>query len=207
MMFSPLSYDVDKLGGITGVSLSTIERLFVEKKRSNEILTSITDFVTGWRALLGDPRSLFAIGAPGICGREGCASPAITVVGFSDVVFASRQGVPVEDAIVAVCRQHKTEFFGVDQHMKTELVTLKANVVTLEEAMRSLEEEKRSVEEEKRSLEEEERFVEEEQRSLEAQVATLKTDMATSRDRVDALEGSIDSLEEEKRAEEEHWFQ
>jgi hypothetical protein len=61
MMFSPLSYNVDGLRGITGVSLSPIERLFARKKLSDEILTSIEAFLIGWRVVLGDPQILIFV--------------------------------------------------------------------------------------------------------------------------------------------------
>jgi hypothetical protein len=77
---------------------------------SDVVLTSIDAFVTACRAVLGAPRRLFAGGTFGICGCEGCASPSITVVGFSDPSFALGQCVSREDVVTAVCDKHKKDF-------------------------------------------------------------------------------------------------
>jgi hypothetical protein len=111
MMFSTLSKDVAGLGGITAVSFSTIRRLFAGTLLYDEVLTSIEAFVTGWGAVLGAPRRLFA-GAPGICGRAGCVSPSITVVGYSHPSFALGQCIAREDVVTAVCDKHNKVFFG-----------------------------------------------------------------------------------------------
>jgi hypothetical protein len=221
MMFSPLSKGVAGLGGITSVSPSTLRRLLVEgKDLSEEVLTSIEAFVTGWRAVLGAPRFLFAGGTPGICGRPRCLSQSVTVVGYSHPSFTSGQCVAHEEVITAVCDEHDRAFFGKPpptkyQPCKAENVTLKTQVDTLEARVDTLEAEKRSLEgvvralatqvvtlkEEKRSVEAEKRFVEEAARSLEGQVATdlatLTTDLATSRARVAELEEEMGDEEEQ----------
>jgi hypothetical protein len=209
MMFSTLSKGVAGLEGITAKSFNTIRRFLFEDgiDLSDVVLTSIDAFVTAWRAVLGAPRRLFAGGTFGICGREGCASPSITVVGFSDPSFALGQCVSREDVVTAVCDKHKKDFLvWTNPHqpntnsislknvtLKTQVNTLEAQVNTLYAQVVTVEEEKRSVEAQVATvktglvtsrvqvgaLEVEKRFVEEEKRSLEAQVVTLTTDLAT----------------------------
>ena len=149
MMFSSLSTDgggVDGLElpvGTKGVSSSTMTSLFAKKPLGDETLASIQVFITAWRALLGAPRSLFAGGQVGVCMREGCDEPSVTLVGFSTASFTTERCVRVEDALLSVCVQHKKKFYGSAQNYyqiyKTQAQTLwvqvgelKARVDTLE---------------------------------------------------------------------------
>ena len=111
MVLSPLTRNVPGLSSISGVGDSTVGRLYRGIILSNELLTSIEAFINGWCAALGAPRRLFASGAPGICGHEGCASLAVSVIGFSTPKFAMNHCVPVLGEVLAVCGQHKDEFF------------------------------------------------------------------------------------------------
>ena len=215
MMLSPLprrDAGVARLGGITGVSPSTLRRFLVEGTNlSDELLTSIEAFVTGWRDVLGAPRFLFAGGTPGICGRLGCVKSSITVVGFSHPSFTSPQCVAREEVVTAVCDEHYRAFFGKPaptkyQQWKAGNVTLEAQVVTLEEEKCSLEAEARSVEEAARSLEAQVATLKaqvvtlkEEKRSVETQVVTLTTDLATSRARVAELEQANRTRQRQRR--------
>ena len=155
IMLSSLSENVPELRRINGVGSSTIVRLLKGAKVSDACLTSIIDFLAGWSEVLGAPRSLFDDGADGICGREGCESPAITIIGFSAPRFASEHCVPVEGEVIAVCGQHKMEFFDCAfQHKKYqgEVATLKDDLATLEAQVDSLGEENRSLEAELSAL-------------------------------------------------------